>query len=204
MRICKYCGRNFRSTVESCPGCGSNSFSDHPKRGEYAIPIPPEKGYNIRDTYYQITIVTSVILIVLSAFVVYYTLRHIVIGMFKDGFKAGIDFLFEEPMAALMIVVPLLLILYGIHQLKKSIHKIEQLKVLSTNGVLVKHLPYKVDMVGSNSYILTLEYETPQGEVITLKSEPKPDAFIHDADGKADLLIDPNDYDNFYIEVDIK
>ena len=204
MRICKYCGRNFRSTVESCPSCGSNSFSDHPKRGEYAISIPPEKGYDIRTTYYQVSFLTSIILIVLSSFVAYWTLRNIVLEMFINGFMAGIDFLFTQPMVALMILVPLLLVVYGIGQARMALNKIEQLKVLSKNGVLIKHLPYKVDMVGSNSYILTMEYETPQGEIITLKSEPKPDTLIHDADGKADLLIDPNDYDNFYIEVDIK
>ena len=204
MRICKYCGRNFRSTVESCPGCGSNSFSDHPKRGEYAISIPPEKGYNIRTTYYTQNLLMVQLLVILDFFVLLGFTRTVVDEVIHYGFITAINDIITSWFDILCIILAILLIVWGLGKMNELNEKIAKLRIISFNGVLVKHLPYTLEQISEKQYLIKIEYETPSGQMINLVSEPKGDDFIHDADGKVDLLIDPNDYSNFFIEVNIE
>lgn len=50
---------------------------------------------------------------------------------------------------------------------------------------------------------MQVEYENASGQIIPLKSEAKYNNVLSDKDGTVDLLIDPNDYSNFFIDIEI-
>ena len=204
MRICNYCGRGFRKDIESCPGCGSNSFTEHPNRGEYVITTPPKRGYSIRTTYYTQNLLMVTLLVILDFFVALSFTRAVVDEVIHYGFITAINDLIANWFILLFIIIPILLIVWGLGKMNELNEKIAKLRIISFNGVLVKHLPYTLEQISEKQYLIKIEYETPSGQMINLVSEPKGDDFIHDADGKADLLIDPNDYSNFFIEVNIE
>ena len=56
---------------------------------------------------------------------------------------------------------------------------------------------------GKPIYCMQVEYENASGEKIPLQSEAKYNNKLSDKDGTADLLIDPDDYSNYYIDVEI-
>lgn len=91
--------------------------------------------------------------------------------------------------------------LIGIIDIKKNITK---MKWLSINGTLIKNLEYEVIRKGSRrfgSYYIVVNYKHPNGEVIRLVSDRK--YFLFDRPKYVDLLIDPNDTNNFYIDFHI-
>ena len=56
---------------------------------------------------------------------------------------------------------------------------------------------------GQPIYCIQVEYENASGQKIPLKSESKYDNKISNKNGTADLLIDPNDYSNYFIDIEI-
>ena len=91
---------------------------------------------------------------------------------------------------------------------RKAQENIFRVKKLAKEGFLVKNMPYK--LVPSGTVIngqqvccIQVEYENSFGQKIPLKSEPKYNNRLNDKNGTVDLLIDPNDYSNYYIDLEI-
>lgn len=79
---------------------------------------------------------------------------------------------------------------------------------LAETGTLIKNLPYKVKPTGTvingNSiYCIEVIYELKNGTKIPFRSEGKYDGQLSRGDGTVDLLIDPNDHSNYFIDFEI-
>lgn len=108
----------------------------------------------------------------------------------------------------LFMLLPLIFIIMGLINIVKLIKKIKRLKKLANEGVLIKNLPYtmessNISLNGRALKQIVIEYNTPKGETLHLKSDARFDHKEIDTDGAVDLLIDPNDYTNYYIDFNI-
>lgn len=100
------------------------------------------------------------------------------------------------------------MILFAKSSKNKVEDNIKRLQKLAIEGVLVKNMPYKLVksgtvINGNPIYCMQVEYENASGQIIPLKSEAKYNNVLSDKDGTVDLLIDPNDYSNFFIDIEI-
>lgn len=90
-----------------------------------------------------------------------------------------------------------------------KIHKrIKVINNLNQNGKLVKNLPYtmedtRVEVDNVRIFRPVINYTLPNGIVVQLKGDGRNDGKKSDQDGFVDLVIDPNDYNNYYIDFEI-
>ncbi|MBR4110258.1 MAG: hypothetical protein IKK43_01015 [Clostridia bacterium] len=96
----------------------------------------------------------------------------------------------------------------GLSNAKKVKQKHVVYDNLEVNGKLIKDLPYKLVPTGSsvNGYeimAITVEYQLDSGSIVTLRGDGRFDGKHMDADGKVDLLIDPSNPSNYYIDFEI-
>jgi len=108
----------------------------------------------------------------------------------------------------LFILIPLIFIVVGIVLMSKVRKKIKKMKFLAENGQLVKNLNYTMEPTnitvnGAQLYAIAIDYTLPSGSTIHLVGDPRYDRRVSDADGFVDLLIDPNDLNNYYIDFNI-
>jgi len=205
MRVCKYCGRHLTQNYLYCPGCGSQSFEEIKGTETYVVEKPPAEGYKIDTSYYDRQIEdnkgTSILgEVILTIF--------FILGFFAFGFEMVFEFLF-------FIFSGVITTVSSDRRIRKARDAIVNLHFLSRNGLLIKNLPYNIekyypakDSSGKNrsatiQYKISVDYKDKEGKVHHLVSEPKREYRLHDVDGRADLLIDPNDISNYYIDVDI-
>lgn len=102
-----------------------------------------------------------------------------------------------------------IILVWGCVMIIGSNKALKKAKLLSKNGKLIKNMPYRLE--GTNTYIngynvkkLVVDYIMPNGLTKTLVGDARYDLKTKDEDGLVDLLIDPNDADNYYIDFDIK
>ncbi len=93
-----------------------------------------------------------------------------------------------------------------IHSVNKNINKI---RYLSKHGKLIRGIPYKMENTGlfhkgRKVLRITINYTKPDGSIIKLHGNPRYDGKTRDADGLVDLLIDPKNTNNYYIDFEIK
>ncbi len=107
------------------------------------------------------------------------------------------------------IILSTLTLGIGIYLFIKNKKVIKKVNTLLTNGKLIKGLPYALE--GTNTYVnghqvqkIGVYYETPNGLTLHLVGNPRYDLKSQDEDGLVDLLIDPNDNNNYFIDFDIK
>lgn len=108
----------------------------------------------------------------------------------------------------LICLFPLIFVFLGIFQISKVNKKIKRMKHLAMHGTLIKNLPYtmertNVNVNGNNLLAIAVNYTLPSGSVIHLVGDPRYDRQQADSDGLVDLLIDPNDPNNYYIDFNI-
>ena len=97
----------------------------------------------------------------------------------------------------------------GVFMLVKTNGSLKKAKELANNGKLIKNMPYRLE--GSNTYIngrnvqkIVVDYIMPNGTIKTCVGDPRYDLKTGDEDGLVDLLIDPNNPDNYYLDFDIQ
>lgn len=189
MYVCNYCKRVLKDTYEKCPGCGGSSFSTKSYLGETIINNPPKDGYKISIRNYKKKIRDLNILIV--------------VGIIFTIFLLIIFFpFFVFPIMFGIIIISLLV--KTKKKVKKDIKKIEK---LCKKGILVKGMKYKIvntgTMVAGHYYkCIEVNYKNVNGIEIPLYSETKYDIDKHKKD-TVDLLIDPDDYSNYFIDYEI-
>ena len=108
----------------------------------------------------------------------------------------------------IILLLPTIFIVIGFIGTIKRHKKIRKIKYLETNGILIKNIPYNMEKtkVSYNNvplYAISIDYTLPDGKIIKLVGEPRYDGKIEDSDGKVDLLIDPSDEKNYYIDFNI-
>ena len=90
----------------------------------------------------------------------------------------------------------------------KTSKRIKVVKYLNQNGKLVKNLPYRMENtnVKYNNRIIArpvVDYRLPNGSIVKLKGEGRYDFKYRDDDGFVDLLIDPNDFNLYFVDFEI-
>ena len=215
MQICNYCGRNLKKEYDTCPGCGSTSFKKTNDFGEKVIKTPPKGGYVISTNNYQksdnigkIVICVSLIFLVFSVlFDIPFILGGLLAG--QDDVLFGLTFSLTSLATTIpFIIISVVAIIIGKNIRKKAKNNIKRVQKLAKEGILVKNMPYELVSSGTvingqTVYCIKVEYENASNQKIPLTSEAKYDNKIANKNGTADLLIDPNDYSNYFIDIEI-
>lgn len=208
MLKCNYCGRMFKKSYESCPGCGASSFIKVANANNITITTPPQGGYKLDFSNFKKDKLIYRIFFWLGIFIsIVFILPEIPI-LFLSLFADFSFSLFFLPFILIPLIVSIPFILFGRAGLKKIDKNIEKVKLLQTKGILVKNLNYDIVPTGTvingrRIYAISVIYENQNGVKIPLTSEGKYDGQLSRADGTVDLLIDPNDSSNYYIDFEI-
>ena len=211
MYQCKYCGRYLKSEYDNCPGCGSTHFQKVNNNGVMKITTVPQGGYKINYNNMKNDNLLGLLLIIMgfiflsSWFSIFIFVGFDIFSIIRTGESfGGIFFIFEIP----FIIVGVALLYFGMKINKKHKEKIKKLKQLTQIGVLIKNLPYDVKPTGTiingrSIYCIEVMYELDNGTKIPLTSEGKYDGRLSRGDGTVDLLIDPTDHTNYFIDFEI-
>lgn len=108
-----------------------------------------------------------------------------------------------------IFVIVIALAIYGnIKELIKINKKSKDIEYLRNNGKLIKRIPYglrrsNTKRANKRLRIIVLHYTLPTGITLTLESEPRDDTLTLPKEGYADLLIDENNPDRYFIDTNI-
>ena len=202
MHICNYCGRLLKQEYEKCPGCGGSSFKTKAFLGEEIVKDPPEGGYHLNlynlNRIYRFTVFFTV----LNLIIIIFPIPALYFGWFKSVL---LDFIFFIPIIELVANI-----IFNIANGERIKHKriIKRVKRLAKNGMLVKGIPYKMYFAGQVFFgkefkCIEVVFKNSAGVEIPLYSETKYNAEKMKHYETADLLIDPNDYSNYFIDYEI-
>ena len=106
-----------------------------------------------------------------------------------------------------LLIIPGVLLLFGFIMTINSLIKVLKVQKLTKKGILVKNIPYmlidkKAEINGHKIMAYCITYTFPNGNTKDLVSNG-----IHtrvSKEGVCDLLYDPNNYSNYYIDKNIK
>ena len=215
MYICNYCGRHLKKKYDKCPACGSDSFEKIISEGVEIIKTPPKDGYKINTKnikhklfenkiplYFGLAMIGFVLIFCLSFFLTGISIIS------KDDKLFGYLFL---GFTVLFIVVFIINVIKAVNEVRtddKDSDRYKKIEKLVKNGLLIKNLPYKLEAIKNNNssktvYCIKVVFEIEKGRTLSLKSEPKYYTKLGRADGTVDLLIDPDDYTNYFIDFEI-
>lgn len=231
MLVCSYCGRHFKHDYESCPGCGSGSFKKINDTVELVIDTPPKDGYHISTESYskeksnykiiKIFLYIMMGIIFLSSLGILIPLIiFILIGimsLFGSIDIEGIENIIPVIIFLLLFFVSdiifgcgfLYLIKYLLDkQRDRADNNIVRVNKLAKEGMLIKNMPYELVesgnvIMGKPIYCIKINFKFENGTVLPLISNPKFDGVDMEKEKSVDLLIDKNDYKNYYIDYEI-
>ena len=189
MYVCNYCKRVLKDEYEKCPGCGGSSFKTKSYLGEVIISDPPKDGYKININNYVRKI------------------RNLNIAIFITIIVTILLVILFFPFIIMPNLFGILFIIFFIKKKKESKNDIKRINKLCKKGILVKGMKYKVvntgTMVAGHYYkCIEVNYKNANGIEIPLYSETKYDIEKYKKD-TVDLLIDPDDYSNYFIDYEI-
>ncbi len=208
MYICNYCNRVLKQEYEKCPGCGGSSFKTKAFLGETIIKEPPKGGYKINVENYQKSVkstrITMIIGIVLTMIPAVFELPFLVITLLS-GDPAPL--LVSALSTGTFMLIGIIIMVVGIKNKKKLKKEMNRATKLAKHGMLVKGMPYKevntgTMVMGKYYKCIEVKFTNSAGVEIPLYSETKYDADIKNPE-TVDLLIDPNDYSNYFIDYEI-
>lgn len=200
MYICNYCNRVLKEEYEKCPGCGASSFKTKAFLGDVIIKEPPKGGYKVNLENYQKTLKTGrifkIIGLVAAIVPLLFAIPFMIIG-FSDLL---IMFPFESLIGVVFFCI-------GFNTTRKTKKAMKKATKLAKHGVLVKGIPYKEVNTGAMAMgkwykCIEVKYKNASGVEIPLYSETKYNADIKNPE-TVDLLIDPDDYSNYFIDYEI-
>ena len=214
MFICEYCGRHLKKKYDNCPACGGTNFKKVQNIGEVRITEPPKDGYQVnlinfkeeKKSHWGSTF------LLLWTLVFAYSFLLGIVSFFKafDGLEAIIIPAIFIGVACISIIPIIKLFFKNSKQIISTSNKdIKRIKYLSKNGMLIKNLKYKIKPVknqiqgNKTIYRIQVIYEIEKGKTMNFESEPKYLTALGRDDGTVDLLIDPNDYSNYFIDFEI-
>lgn len=118
---------------------------------------------------------------------------------------------FENSTGLIILVflfIPLICIFTGGKKMFDCIKKGKIARELANSGVLVKGVPYEIINSGMkinrrSIKAFSIIYTFPDGSTRNLISQGIFDYILKDRDGLCDFLYDPNNYDNYFIDLEI-
>ena len=214
MLVCCYCGRNFKNEYDVCPGCGSHTFKKVVSSNNIVIKSPPVNGYNIEiDSYEKSKKLTNIfkwvgliIVIIMPIFDLPFIISGI--SLLDEDYSFGIQFILVPLVISLIfIIIGIGFIVVAFKVKKNTNREIERVKKLAQTGILIKNLSYELVPSGTiingvPVYCIKVLYDN-NGTEVPFVSNPKYSGKLGDIDGTADLLVDPNDFSNYYIDFEI-
>lgn len=225
MFICEYCGRYLKRKYEKCPACGSTSFKKVQNIGEKIIKVPPRDGYKINTSNFKFErkkhepITTEGVVTIIYSVLFSIPFILVIIDLMKNpsqnGDKSSI-IIFGIFFGCVVVALLYDAITGSIKNLKKSKEiinnskqNIDRIERLAKTGILIKNLRYKVIPTKNINdedeivYKIQVVYEIKEGTKKCFQSEPKYLTALGRDDGTVDLLVDPNDYSNYFIDFEI-
>ena len=209
MFICNNCGRTLKNEYEECPGCGGSSFKTKADLGEIIIKEPPEGGYNLTQGINNKSgksLLTVGICLLITCFPILFGLFNMTI--YENDVPQKVLFIPDLYIFTIIfnpffwgMLIGVIVLITGIIVRKKNKREEKRLKELAKKGLLIKALPYKV----IDYYkCVEVKYKNSAGVEIPLYSEKKYDIAEKSKIYKTvDLLIDPEDFANYYIDYEI-
>ena len=139
----------------------------------------------------------------------------------KSGFEVGLVFFLLGLIFLIIVlinggafnlipvIICLLTIWVGASHTLKCLKREKIAKKLAVSGILVKDVPYEIInsgifVFGKQSKAFEIKYTFPDGVTRTLVSHNIFSNIVKDRDGLCDFLYDPKNYDNFFIDLEIK
>lgn len=209
MLKCDYCGRHFKNELETCPACGSSSFKHVTYFKGDRITEVPKDGYHVTKpkiglAYWLLLLLGIIFLVFPLSITSIVTIVGLIAAPAEEKMFFLTPLLFDLP----FLFVAILLLGISIYVKKQHKALIKKIDYLKQHGTLIKGLDYKVknsniEVNGNNVPILVVTYESKSGKTMSLESEPKYNGILNNEDGTVDLLIDENDYSNYYIDFEI-
>ena len=214
MLVCNYCKRNFKEEYKNCPGCGSDSFNKIDDKLEYIIDTPPTGGYKlvnmrefkVSDKDKNTVINVFVIMILIIMFIIYLFFSFI----FKEE-MLHIPYIIIYLGLNIICIIIAILLLIGKNKIKLD-NRLTKRGKLQTKGVLYKNLPYEVETTEYRDsdnhlhryYKIKVVYTLNDGVERKFYSSPKyKQEDTINKNGTADLLVDPEDYNNYFVDLEI-
>lgn len=75
---------------------------------------------------------------------------------------------------------------------------------MNESGILLKNIPYKLVTLDNGSNIILIdEFKLPNGDLIKIGDNENIDGIIRDVGDHVDVVIDPNDYLNYYVNYEV-
>ena len=197
MKTCKYCGRYMKNRVMNCLSCGSDDFSkimddkivivDAPKEGFLVHTEDIERQIKKHKNYTKIGLCT---------------LPFYLLGIIGINYPLAFSiFIF---LASQLFFITLALIILGVQGTKNYQLQLKKLNYLKYHGKLVKNQHYKVTNVRDNYCYCTVSFrKSNQDKAIPLKTNKIFATELFYDDGLIDVLIDPEDLNNYYISFDL-
>ena len=214
MYICNYCKRVLKDEYEKCLGCGGSSFQTKSYLGEVIINYPPKDGYKVNIENYKIQKKPGKIILLIGIFILFYILGFSSTFIFFSSDEELDIFNIVFVLFGLIFLIVGFKTFYDFYKESKKItnpvnRNIKKTKELSKNGILIKNLNYKIKPVDKRIkgpltvYKIQVLYEVEKGKTKCFESEPKYLTALGRDDGTVDLLLDPNDYNNYFIDFEI-
>ena len=206
MYICTNCKRYFKSDCYTCAKCGSSQLEKVSDLAKGEFDTPPDGGYivNLKDYDYEIENGTVTL----------------IVGCFFVACAVNDYFASRPNFSTLVIILLLFFIIFAAWciitgastriKANKSKRKVE---ALSKNGLLIKGLPYQIELVERSfknvkpiqAYRIKVFYKNNSGLESIFISNKKLDNndMLSSSYDTADLLLDPNDYSNYFVDFEI-
>lgn len=196
MYKCKYCGRYLKNNYNDCPGCGSNTFEITHNKGTIKITNVPDGGYKIKYIDLKVKYFEGILILLLGITIV-------ISGFYSLTFQTTLSMLMAN---ALFLLFGLSVVFWGINSKNTYRDKIDKIKRLKFNGILIKNLTYEINQLGFTQdnnlrYFIETIYINENGRKVKYISNNK--YGNPKGAGTVDLLIDPKDHDNYFIDFEI-
>ncbi|MBR2828175.1 MAG: hypothetical protein IKE70_02975 [Bacilli bacterium] len=187
----------MRNKVDNCYSCGSNDFYENEKDKILIIKTPKE-GFKISTIYEeeQLSKYKKYKKIGLLTLPIYF------LGILMIWFPL-VSIIYFYIVLNIIIITLFMLIsgFYGENHYKKEIRRLNKLKY---NGTLVKNLSYSIKSINNNYYKCVVSFQMDHNtKSIKLTSNKMFATELFYKDNLIDVLINPNDYNDYYIGFDI-
>ena len=108
----------------------------------------------------------------------------------------------------LFLIIPVIAIYIGFKKVREVNKRINVVKHLNQIGKLVKGIPYTLESTGmsvNDRSVLkpVVNYQLPNGNFVRLEGDPRHDFKERDEDGLVDMLIDEENPELYYIDLEI-
>lgn len=217
MFICEYCGRHLKKKYDKCPACGGTTFKKVQNIGEEIIKEPPKGGYKVNLKNFKYERKGHRPATIIGVWVIFFGITFC--GIFAsvglstkdEGFPLfGYVFVGFAIIAFISILKMAFTFLKSSKEIIQGSNKdINKVKYLANHGMLIKNLKYTIKPVkgmiqgDKTVYQIQVIYEIEKGKTKNFLSEPKYLTALGRDDGTVDLLIDPDDYSNYFIDFEI-